>query len=248
MYNKIANFYDELGWGENAELEADIINNVLMNNNIIPENYLDLGCGTGELIKILSDIHDEATFLGLDISEDMIDVAKKKLKANKNCKFITRDMRALKLEKRSDCITCMYDTINHLLKEEYWVEAFNSIYDSLKFGGVFIMDMVPSNALKNWPGTYVKENDNSILIREISYDKGEKVLTTKINAFIKANYFGTYRNVREEVHEISFDTKKVINMLKKVGFKKIDLYNENFEKIKPGKADKEDRVYFSCMK
>ena len=89
MYNKLANFYDELGWAENASLELDIINNVLIENNFVPESYLDLGCGTGELIKVLNEMHDGCHFTGVDISEDMINVAKKKLKDNK-CNKIVR--------------------------------------------------------------------------------------------------------------------------------------------------------------
>ncbi|MCQ2978201.1 MAG: class I SAM-dependent methyltransferase [Clostridia bacterium] len=248
MYNKIANFYDELGWADNASLEAEIINNILVENNVVPENYIDLGCGTGELIKVLSEVFDEVNYIGVDVSEDMIGVAKKKLKDNKKAKFIVKDMRSVKLEKRAECISCMYDTINHLLIKEHWQETFNNVYELLKYGGVFVMDYVPPKALKEWNGTYVMDDDTSCLVRKIVYDDKTNVLTTNINAFVKANYFGTYRNIKEQAKETSFEIKDVLKMLKIAGFKKVTMYDETFKKISAGKASKAKRVYFGITK
>ncbi|MCQ2749945.1 MAG: class I SAM-dependent methyltransferase [Clostridia bacterium] len=89
-----------------------------MENNIVPEKVCDLGCGTGELIKLLADVHDEASYVGIDISGDMINVAKKKCKKIEECVLVSGDIRNFKLEKRANLITCMYDTINHILKKE----------------------------------------------------------------------------------------------------------------------------------
>lgn len=250
MYNKLANFYDELGYADNAELELDIINNVLIENNFVPESYLDLGCGTGELIKTLNEVHDGCTFTGIDISDDMINVAKRKLKDEKNVKLYVGDMRNFKIEKRVDVITCMYDSINHLLKKEYWADTFKCVYDSLKYGGIFVMDFVPQGALKSWQGTYVNEFGTSTLVRKIDYDKENNILTTHLNGFVKANYFGTYRNVREDTKETALDLKVVMAMLKSAGFKNITVYNEDFKKYKChfSKANKEKKIYISAKK
>ena len=171
MYEKIANYYDELGWADHSGVEFDMVNNILMENNIVPEKVCDLGCGTGELIKKLHEVHDEASYVGIDISSDMIAVAKKKCKKIEECILVNGDIRSYKLEKRANLITCMYDTINHLLKREYWEKTFASTYEALKFGGVFILDFVPNGYLPKWQGEYVHEEEAGTLIRKIFYDK-----------------------------------------------------------------------------
>lgn len=250
MYSKLANYYDELGWSKNASLELDLINNVLIENNVVPETLCDLGCGTGELLSLLNESYDDLEMIGIDLSDDMISVAKKKLKDNKKAKLVTGDMRSFKLAKRVDAITCMYDTINHLLKKEYWRDSFKCIYDSLKYGGVFVMDFVPLGSLKNWEGVFVREEGTSTLIREINFDKKTNILTTDVNAFVKANYFGTYRNIRESVKETSYNIKEVIALLKEAGFKNISVYNEDFKRYRFNfkKANKEQRLYISAKK
>ena len=45
-------------------------------------NFLDLGCGTGELIKLVLNTFSDKQAYGLDISEEMLKVADKKLSNN----------------------------------------------------------------------------------------------------------------------------------------------------------------------
>ena len=250
MYNKIANYYDELGWAEYSEIEADVINNILMENDIIPEKFCDLGCGTGELIYKMSDIHDDTSFVGIDLSDDMVQIATKKCKEKKHIKFFKKDIRNFKLETRVNVATCMYDTINHLLKKEHWKDTFSSVYDSLKYGGIFILDVVPLGALEKWEGTYVKDLKEGTLVRKIELDVLSNIITTHINAFIKTNYFGTYKNIKEDVKETSFRVEEIIEMLKEAGFKKIELYDQDLIKHRffIGKLNKEERIYISATK
>lgn len=249
MYEKIANYYDELGWSEHSAKEFDIVNNILMEHNIVPEKVCDLGCGTGELIKLLAEVHDDASFVGIDISKDMIEVAKKKCKKINECVLVTGDIRSYKLEKRANLITCMYDTINHLLNIGHWDATFKSAYEALKFGGVFIVDFVPNGYLPKWDGEYVREEEAGTLVRTIRYDKETNMLTTYINAFVKSGFMGTFKNITGEVTETSFNVKDVIKMLKAAGFKKIIMYNEDFKKIKSKrKANNIERLYLACLK
>lgn len=250
MYNKIANYYDELGWADYAEVEIDVINNLFMNNNLIPEKICDLGCGTGELIYKMNDIYEDTSFIGVDLSDDMLQIAKKKCKDIRNIKFFSKDMRNFKLDSRVDAITCMYDTINHLIKKEHWQDTFKSVYESLKYGGMFILDVVPVVGLEKWEGTYVKDLKEGTLIRKIELDPLTNIITTHINAFIKTNYFGTYKNIKEDVKETSFKVEEIILMLKEAGFKKIELYDQDLVKHKflISKLNKEERIYISAMK
>ena len=75
-YNKQAGIYDEKGDGKFvAPMYGEIINRVI---NANPKKILDVGCGTGNVLIRLSS-NEELSLYGLDISENMIEIAKKNL-------------------------------------------------------------------------------------------------------------------------------------------------------------------------
>ncbi|OOM16076.1 class I SAM-dependent methyltransferase [Clostridium saccharobutylicum] len=75
-YNKQAEFYDEHGDGKFvAPMYGEIINRILVEK---PKKLLDVGCGTGNVLMKLR-TNEEIQLYGLDISEKMIETAKKRL-------------------------------------------------------------------------------------------------------------------------------------------------------------------------
>lgn len=250
MYEKIPAFYDALGWNKYSIYAMDIVNNILLDNKVVPDSLCDLGCGTGEFITKLSDFYGNTRFVGIDLSEEMIKVAKKKCSLLENVKLYKSDMRKFKLEKRVNVITSMYDSVNHLLSKEDWNMMFTSSYDALKYGGVLIIDIVPLGGLKKYAGIHYDETKEGTLIRDITFDSQTNQITSKVNAFVKTNYFGTYKNIREEITETSFKLSEIARMLRKKGFKKISMYNMDLKKyiFNYGRLEKEERVYIVAHK
>lgn len=75
-YNKQAEVYDESGDGKFvAPMYGEIINRVM---NANAKKILDVGCGTGNVLMKLN-INKDLNLYGLDISEKMIETAKKNL-------------------------------------------------------------------------------------------------------------------------------------------------------------------------
>jgi len=56
--------------------ESHILKSV---NSLTFENILEVGCGSGRLTKLISQLHPLKKYSAIDISEDLISVAKKKL-------------------------------------------------------------------------------------------------------------------------------------------------------------------------
>lgn len=83
-YNRQAEIYDESGDGKFvAPMYGEIVNRIRSAN---PKKLLDVGCGTGNvLIKL--DTNEELSLYGLDISEKMIETAKKNLGNNAELKI-----------------------------------------------------------------------------------------------------------------------------------------------------------------
>lgn len=68
---------------------------------------LDIGCGTGQLIKEISDKYKMVNYLGIDVAENMIDIAKKNNKG-KNIKFKISSIETFDTVDRYDIIICTH--------------------------------------------------------------------------------------------------------------------------------------------
>jgi len=65
---------------------------------------LEIGCGTGNYTKLLSEKFPESDITAIDISKKMIEAAKSKLKSEK-IKFIAQDAEFIAIEDKFDLIT-----------------------------------------------------------------------------------------------------------------------------------------------
>ncbi|MED4227240.1 class I SAM-dependent methyltransferase [Neobacillus cucumis] len=95
------------------------------------EKILDLGCGTGDLTKQLSDLGTEMT--GVDQSEQMI---KQAINKYPQIRFIVHDARELEFHEEFDAV--FSNAALHWIKQPK--QALDSIYHSLKKGGRFVAE------------------------------------------------------------------------------------------------------------
>jgi len=98
----------------------------------------EIGSSTGELTEKLAkhNILKKVTFVGIDPIIEMVEVANEKCKDISNISFICDDILNIELEK-SDLIVSYY-TIQ-FIKPRVRQLVFNKIYDSLNWGGAFIL-------------------------------------------------------------------------------------------------------------
>lgn len=152
-------------------------------NKLIHENkcnsMLEIGCGTGNLAKRFLD--NNHNYLGLDFSQNMIDIA---LEKNKTNSFIHGDMRKFVLEAPVDAIIISERSTSYLVNNEDVIDAFESVYNNLTSNGIFIFDFIDANRFI----PFIKENPN-IIIHEANFE-GESYLreshweTTPLDNFI----------------------------------------------------------------
>jgi tRNA (cmo5U34)-methyltransferase len=97
----------------------------------------ELGSSAGTLTHKLAKQHEfrNAKFIGLEIEEDMVSKANELYKS-KNLSFLCEDMTSINLEK-ADLIVSYY-TIQ-FIHPKLRQELINKIYDSLNWGGAFIL-------------------------------------------------------------------------------------------------------------
>ncbi|MFL0082033.1 methyltransferase domain-containing protein [Tenacibaculum maritimum] len=98
----------------------------------------EIGSSTGELTKKIAEhnVYKKINFIGIDPIIEMVDVANEKCKDISNISFNCDDILSVELEK-SDLIISYY-TIQ-FIKPRVRQLVFNKIYESLNWGGAFIL-------------------------------------------------------------------------------------------------------------
>ena len=99
---------------------------------------LEVACGTGSHSKILVERGYEVT--GVDISEDMLRIARSKLKGN--ARFLQGDMRDLDavVEGKYDAAICLFSSISYNLTKADLRRTIQGLYDHLGEPGVLVFD------------------------------------------------------------------------------------------------------------
>ena len=135
-------------WKEKTDgLDQHSVNIIRQRNEfvkkIVSENkpigsFLDVGCGTGELVCQIAKLEIEAT--GVDYAQEMIDLALKKVyeESISNAKFVCSSIFDLKMEQNSfDCISAngFIEYISHREIEIF----FDIIAKTLTSGGSFVV-------------------------------------------------------------------------------------------------------------
>lgn len=82
-----------------------------------PKNVLDLGCGTGTISKAILEKYSNAKFTIIDISQNMLKFAEKKIGSNSIYKSICKDFYVLNLDDRYDIIASSL-ALHHLITDK----------------------------------------------------------------------------------------------------------------------------------
>jgi SAM-dependent methyltransferase len=96
--------------------------------------HLDLACGTGLVLDAFRARGWRST--GIDASIAMLQVAHQRLP-----RVAAGDLRALPLRKKFARITCLYDSLNHLLDANDLADAFRSVRGVMAEDSLFLFDM-----------------------------------------------------------------------------------------------------------
>ncbi len=236
-YNTFALFYDRLTENADYEVRSDYISNFFSQYGSGGKNVLDLACGTGTLCALLSAKGYDVT--GIDLSADMLTVAKNKCP---DSKFICADISDFDISEKFDFCTCTLDSINHLSDINEVKKCFHSVYNCLKKDGLFVFDV----------NTIYKHNevlcDNTFVFDEedffLSWDN-ELMENNQVRILLDFFIFNgkNYDRFSEEFVETAYSVDELKSALK--DFEIIGIYDEITENSP--KSDSE-RIHFVCRR
>jgi tRNA (cmo5U34)-methyltransferase len=153
----------------------------LTNSKKESPKILDLGAGTGLLTKYLLEKYPNAEFTLIDLSEEMLKIAKNRFKGNTNFKYIVADYSTYDPANSFDMVVSSLSI--HHLEDEDKEKLYKKVYNSLNQDGIFLnADQVvgptpdiDKSYQKNWLGKIEENNftgpEKDTAIERMKFDK-----------------------------------------------------------------------------
>jgi SAM-dependent methyltransferase len=205
-YERFGEFYDSVMGDRRAAAEQvmELIRAVKPD----AKNVLELGCGTGSILKCLQDVYEVS---GLDISGKMLSVARKKVPQSK---LFRQDMIDFRIDGRFDVILCVFDSINHVRRFSDWKKAFAAVRRHLSPGGCFIFDINTQRKLERLiagPPWVHRFGRNLLIIDVTALASGGSNWNVKVFEHLNGSRYALHE---EDIIEVSFPFPQVMAALR----------------------------------
>jgi SAM-dependent methyltransferase len=133
LYTELAQYYDKLIEPHvNTRKEVEFLKRVFEMHGV--NRVLDVGCGTGRHAIPLARAGYEV--VGIDLHEEMLEVARRKVKGGMRVTFLQMDVRDLSFREEFDAAICMWSTFYYLPQPL----AARKVQQALRPGGVFMIE------------------------------------------------------------------------------------------------------------
>jgi len=208
-YKDLAKIYDLVNQKKDYFKEVEFLKILFNKYNI--KTILDVGCGTGTHMKLL----ESSGFVcdGIDLNQEMLDVAKNKAKGNLTC----ADMTNFNLGKKYDAIICMFASFNHLINLDSAKRAISCFRNNLNKGGIILIDLHnPSKSGKK------QDNFNGVTrTMEWEFNPITKIEESKVIFNINGD------NIEDSHIMRIYSINEMLDLLKNEGFSNSRVY-ENY--------------------
>lgn len=135
MFSQSARYYDAIYSFKDYKTESEkIIAYIQQYASTEAHTLLDIACGTGEHARYLA---DQYQLTGIDIDDDLLDIARGKLP---QVQFHVADMRDFALDSRFDVITCLFSAIAYVVTPDALHQTIKNMANHLSKGGVLLVE------------------------------------------------------------------------------------------------------------
>ena len=195
----------------------------------------EIGCGTGTMTGLLYEEGFKVT--GLDLSEDMLQEARRKYP---DIVFNQGDMRDFELPEKQDAIVSVCDSINYVLTTDDLAKTFGSVKKNLKKDGVFIFDLKTRCFFENVLDgrTFRDRGPDFKCIWKNSFDQETCIHHYYLD--IKTKDSSDWILSKEHHQQRAYTAQEIVEAAKKAGFVRGSVYDA-FTFDKPRKTS--ERLY-----
>jgi SAM-dependent methyltransferase len=215
-YREDLAYIHDAGFGQFARAAASVLLEALRRQGIGHGLVLDLGCGSGIMAGAVASAGYDV--LGIDISEAMIALARKRVPRGQ---FRVESILSAELPPCvavaaiGECLNYLFDASNTISKLN---RLFRRIHAALAPGGLFLFDVAEPGRV---PGagprrSYWEGEDWAVLVTS-EEDRNSGVLTRRITSFRRAREL--YRRDQEVHRQRLFQRTALASELRAIGFR-----------------------------
>lgn len=243
-YAHFAQLYDQLMEHVDYDAWLHYMKQMMNREELTGLNVLDLGCGTGELLLKMNQAGVRVT--GVDLSEEMLTVAQKKLTASGyNSQLLHGDMSELPPLGPFDVVTIFCDSLNYLSDEGEIKRTFENGFNVLKAGGWLMFDVHSPYKMNQFVDASFSDAGEDISYIWNSFQGEEpSSIEHELTFFVKQTD-GFYQRLEELHKERTFEAKQYVAWLEKAGFSSIEV-TADFTTNQPTQTS--ERLFFVCRK
>lgn len=240
QFTDFAYIYDEL----NVHYDKDGIISRMKQLLGGSREVVDLCCGTGDVAIAMAKIGHNV--VGIDVSEDMLNVATEKaMESAARVFFLCEDARSFVLNKKVDAVYSLTDGMNYMLTDEDLEKAFCAVNKALKTGGRFIFDVSTEYKYKSLlkDKTFTFDFDDEFVVWQNEYDEDSCICTMTVTGFVREKKHYTRF---DEIHKQKCHSRKTVeHLLDKCSFELVDAFAGYSDKALD---DEDERALFVAVK
>lgn len=252
QYGNFAYIYDELMDEVDYNSWVEYIEKLVEINDVKVKNILELACGTGNLTLPLAEKGYDIA--GLDISEEMLDVAlNKSEESGIPLVLLNQDMVELDFDLYDlDCVLCGCDGFNYITSLEDIEKIFNKIFELLKKDGILIFDISSFHKISKVLGNnFMGENREELSYMWSNYyDEETQLIDMELDFFVKIEVDedeedNLYEKYHEHHQQRAHKSEELVEILNRVGFSDIKIFGD-FTDESP--REDSERIFFTAIK
>ncbi|HEX6101119.1 MAG TPA: methyltransferase domain-containing protein [Thermoanaerobaculia bacterium] len=223
-YDAFAYAYDRALGERFFKAASRMVGEALERHPTPKRTHLDVACGTGLTVRWFRDRGWKST--GVDASIPMLQIAGG---------GVAGDMRALPFRRRFARVTCLYDSLNHLLEPEDLQAAFHSVRGVMDADSLFLFDVNhPEIYPEVWglSEPYIARGKDYHLEIATTYRKREKIGRAAVTGWAKIN--GVRVDIREQHRQRAYNEREITRMLNAAGLAPVEVLD--FDPYDEGEA------------
>ncbi|MDP8948418.1 MAG: methyltransferase domain-containing protein [Actinomycetota bacterium] len=209
-------YIHDVGHADFALESAPGILEIMERGGIMEGLVVDLGCGSGLWAREL--IGAGYRVLGIDISEAMIEIARRKVP---EAEFRVGSLFEADIPP-CVAVTALSEVLNYLFdpesEDEGLAHLFGRVHDALVPGGIFVFDVLgPGQVSEGGAAKSFRMREDWAVLSEKEEDSRRRTLTPRITSFRRV---GEHYRRDDEVHRLRlYGSSEVAQELRRVGFR-----------------------------
>ena len=190
---------------------------------------LELGCGTGVLTrKLAAKGYD---MIGVDYSEDMLEIAMDHRQEGEDILYLLQDMREFELYGTVRAAVSICDSMNYIVEYQDLVQVMKLVNNYLDPGGIFIFDLNTPYKYEEILGenTFAENRPEGSFIWENYYDGETGINEYDLTLFVREKE-GIYRKFEETHYQRAYELEQVRRAIKEAGLEFVAAYDAGTHK------------------